>query len=78
MWKEERGKPFYRFQTDDYIIASKKKARKKFKLTGRGINCSLWIFVAEFSRSDIARKALKTLTGNSVKLDKKDNILLSE
>ena len=78
MWREQRGKLFYRFQTDDYKIAAKMKARKKFTLTGRGMNCSLWIFQTEFSRSDIAKKALKTLTGNSVKTDKKENTLFSE
>ena len=78
LWQEERGKPFYRFQTDDYKIAAKMKGRKKFTLAGRGMNTPLWIFIAEFSRSDIARKALKALTGNSVKTDKKENILFSE
>ena len=77
LWQEQRGKPFYRFQTDDYKIAAKMKGRKKFTLTGRGINCSLWIFQAEFSRSDIAKQVLKTLTGNSVKIDQKDNIMFS-
>ncbi len=78
LWQEQRGKPFYRFQTDDYKIAAKMKGRKKFTLTGRGMNCPLWIFQAEFSRSDMAKKALKALTGNSVKIDKKDNTLFSE
>ena len=77
LWQEQRGKPFYRFQTDDYKIAAKMKGRKKFTLAGRGMNCPLWIFIAEFSRSDIARKALKSLTGNSVKIDQKENILFS-
>ena len=54
------------------------KGRKKFTLTGRGMNCPLWIFIAEFSRPDIAKKTLKALTGNSVKIDKKDNTLFSE
>ncbi len=77
LWQEQRGKPFYRFQTDDYKIASKMKGRKKFTLAGRGMNCPLWIFIAEFIRPDIAKKALKTLTGNSVKIDKKEDILFS-
>lgn len=78
LWREEWAKPFYRFQTDDYKIASKMNGRKKFTLTGRGMNCSLWILQTEFSRSDIARQVLKTLTGNSAKIDKKENILFSE
>ena len=78
LWQEQRGRPFYRFQTDDYKIASKMKGRKKFTLTGRGMNCPLWIFIAEFNRPDIAKKALKALTGKSVKIDKKDNTLFSE
>ena len=34
MWKEERGKPYYRFQTDDKKTADKMKRRNKFKLVG--------------------------------------------
>jgi hypothetical protein len=54
------------------------KGRKKFELTGRSMNCPLWIFQTEFSRPDIARKALKTLTGNSIKTDINGNILFCE
>lgn len=74
MWKEERGKQFYRFQTKNREAANKMKRRNKFKLVGWGVNCDWWLFQAVFTRPDIAKKALKTLSGNVVKFDKKDNI----
>lgn len=73
-WQEERGKPYYRFQTDDKIIADKMKRREKFKLVGRGFNCPLWIFQAIFTRPDIARKAFQTLTGSKAVLDKEHDV----
>lgn len=74
MWQENRGEHFYRFQTENKVIAARMKRRNKFRLTARGINCDIWIFQAIFSRPDIARKALKTLAGNTVKYDKKEDI----
>lgn len=74
MWQENRGEHYYRFQTDNKIIAARMKRRNKFWLTATGINCELWIYQAIFSRPDIARKALKTLAGNTVKYDKKEDI----
>ncbi|OQY74445.1 MAG: hypothetical protein B6D44_04285 [Ignavibacteriales bacterium UTCHB2] len=62
-WKEERGKPYYRFQTDEIEIKNKMNRREKFKLVGIGMNCPLWIYQATFSRPDIAKKAFETLIG---------------
>lgn len=73
-WQEERGKQFYRFQTDDKIIADRMKRREKFKLAGRGYNCCLWIYQAIFTRPDIAKKAFKTLTGSKPILNKADDV----
>lgn len=69
MWQEERGKPFYRFQTCNRKAMAKMKRREKFNLTGSGYNCELWIFVSEFSRPDIAKKALEALAGSKVEFD---------
>lgn len=74
MWQENRGEHYYRFQTENKVIAARMKRRNKFRLTARGINCDIWIYQAIFSRPDIARKALKTLAGNTVKYDKKEDI----
>lgn len=74
MWQEERGKPFYRLQTKNREAANKMKRRNKFKLSASGINCNWWIYLATFKRPDLARKALKTLAGNVVKFDKKDDV----
>ncbi|MBL1123908.1 MAG: hypothetical protein D8M26_13620 [Ignavibacteriae bacterium] len=74
MWQENRGEQYYRFQTNNRAIAERMKRRIKFHLTACGINCEIWIYQAIFSRPDIARKALKTLAGNTVKFDKKEDI----
>jgi len=74
MWQEERGKPFFRFQTKNREVANKMKRRNKFKLSAWGVNRDLWIYVATFQRPDIAKKTLKTLSGNVVKFDKKDDV----
>lgn len=74
MWQEQRGGHYYRFQTKNREAANKMKRRNKFKLTAWGVNCDWWILVAAFKRPDLARKALKTLAGNVVKFDKKDDV----
>lgn len=70
MWQEERGKPYYRFQTDEIEKNNKMKRRNKFTLVGWGVNCNLCIYQTTFSRPDIAKKAFKTLTGKVPILDK--------
>ena len=67
MWREIKGDTIYRFQTDEKDIAIKMKRRKKFWLVGWGMNCSLWIYRVHFSRPDLARAALTSLTGKKIK-----------
>lgn len=78
MWQLMRGEKYYWFQTKDRAIYNKMKKRKKFRLVSWGMNCDWWTFEAEFTRPDIARNALKTLAGNPVKYDKKDDIFYAE
>lgn len=77
MWQEERGKPFYRFQTDEKEIHNRMKRREKFKLVAEGVTCNLWIYQANAARPDIARNILKTLSGAKVNFDSKDEIFYS-
>ena len=77
LWREVKGEPFYRFQTDEIKIADKMKRREKFEHIGSGLNCSFWMFQTKFSRFDMARNTLKSLTGNSVNYHKKDDIYFS-
>lgn len=77
MWQEERSQPYYRFQSDDRSIANKMKRREKFKLVASGVNCNLWVFVATFSRPDIARKSFKALTGSKPVFNTKEEIFQS-
>lgn len=69
LWQEERGKQFYKIQTDNKEIAYKLKRRIGFSLSANGINSSLWIFNCLSSRPDIAKKTLKSVTGQNAKID---------
>ena len=69
LWQEERGKKFYRVQTDERDIAKKMKRRNGFNLCGFAVNDSLWIFSCQFTRPDIAKKILKSITGKNAKID---------
>jgi len=75
LWQEEKGKKYYRIQTDDGEIAKKLRKRIGVRLSGRSVNTDpltgkgLWIFSCEFSRPDRAKEALKIITGKSGKID---------
>ena len=69
MWKEERGEMLFRLQTDEPTVAAKMRRRLKFKLTGEGLNCKFWIYIASFYSPQKARGALAQLTGRKVKKD---------
>lgn len=75
LWQEERGKPFYRVQTDERLIAKKMRRRNGFRLCGQALNVDpasgtgLWIFSCKFSRPDIAKKTLKSITCKKPKMD---------
>jgi len=74
MWQEERGKSYYRFQTDEPSVAAKMKRRKTFRQCSWGINCKHWIFVTTYSSPQKARKALAILTGCPVQKDSEDGL----
>ena len=78
MWQEERGKSFYRFQTTNRKAAEKMKRREKFRLIGKGLNCELWVFRTVFARTDIAKKALKPLSGGKVEFAKDEEIFYAK
>lgn len=69
LWQEERGKMIFRIQTDEAVVAEKMRRRKRFSITGYGINCRLWIYKASFYSAQKARGALRQLTGRKVKKD---------
>ena len=74
MWQEEKGKPYYRFQTDDKKLADKMRRRNKFKLISWGVNCNHWIYQTIISKPFIAKKMFKALSGENAILNKKDDI----
>jgi hypothetical protein len=78
MWQEERGKPYYRFQTDEKELADKMKRREKFKLVSKGLNCYHWIYLATYTRPDLARKTFKALCGKVAILNKNEDIFQFE
>ncbi len=69
LWQEERGRNYYRVQTDEKTISDKMKRRKGFRLSAISLNTNLWIYCCEFTRPDIAKKTLKSVTGKNVKID---------
>ncbi|MHB8336123.1 MAG: hypothetical protein ACYDEE_01750 [Ignavibacteriaceae bacterium] len=69
LWQEERGKKYYKVQTDEKDVANKMKRRNGFRLCGYAVNDNLWIFTCQFSRPDIAKKTLKSITGKNGKID---------
>ncbi len=69
LWQEERGKKFYKVQTDEREVAKKMRRRNGFRLCGQALNTSFWIFSCKFSRPDIAKKTLKSITCKKVKID---------
>ena len=74
MWQEHRGEMVFRFQTDEQGVAEKMRRRIKFILTGTGLNCKLWIYIATFYSPQKARGALAQLTGRKVKKDSSEDI----
>lgn len=69
MWQEQRGKPYYRIQTTDPVIARKLRRRTTFKLVCCGINTTLWIFRGTYSTPYKAKISIQRLTGQKVKKD---------
>lgn len=69
LWQEERGKKFYKVQTDNRDAAKKMRRRNGFHLCGQALNAGLWIFSCEFARPDKAKQTLKSITGKIPKID---------
>ena len=69
LWQLERGQNIYRVQTDEKEVADKVKRRNGFKQCDVSITNPLWIFSSTFSRPDIAKKTLKSVTLKNPKID---------
>lgn len=69
LWHEQRGKPYYRIQTDNPTVARKLRRRTTFKLVCCGLNTTLWIFRGTYSTPYKAKISLERLTGQKVKKD---------
>ncbi len=78
LWQEEKGKKFYRVQTDEKSIVDKLKRRNGFRLSAQALNSELWIFNCEFSRPDIAKKTIKSVTGKNPILDSEGVIMYQD
>ena len=78
MWRELKGEITYRFQTDEKDIATKMKRRQKFDLVSWAVNYPRWIYTAGFSRPDLARAALKSLTGKKIIYNAEEEIYYAE
>ena len=69
VWQEQRGKPYYRIQTNAPAVARKLRRRRTFKLVCSGINTTLWIFRGAYSTPYKAKISLQRITGQKVKKD---------
>ena len=69
MWQEQYGSPEFRFQTDDPKIAKRMRQRKKFVLSGYGINIRLWIYTSPFYKPQDAKRTLSHITGRKIQKD---------
>ena len=78
LWRECKDDITYRFQTDEKHIVDKMKRRLKFSLIAVGMNCPLWIYQAHFTRPDLARAALKSLTGREIKYIPEEDVYEAE
>jgi len=76
-WQEEKGKPYYRFQTDEKKLADKLKRRENFKLVGNGLNCPLWIFQTSISRPDNAKRMFKHISGGKINYNPNEDVFFS-
>jgi hypothetical protein len=66
-WQEERGKNYYRLQTDDIEISEKLKRRNGFRLIGQSMNAEkVWLYICQFARPDIALKVLKSISKSKI------------
>lgn len=69
LWQEERGEKFYRVQTNERSISDKLKRRIGFRLSMVSLDNNLWIYSCFFSRPDIAKKTIKSVTGKIPEID---------
>ena len=77
MWRLEKKRPEYRFQTDEKAIANQLKRRQGFKLVGNGLNCDLWIYQVEISRSNNARRMFKHISGGKINYNPNEDVFFS-
>lgn len=69
LWQLERGENLYKVQTNSKEIADKLKRRQGFQLSAISLTTPLWIFSCEFSRPDIAKKVIGSVTKEKPKID---------
>lgn len=62
LWQEARGSKFYFVQTDNREISRKINRRKGFMLSANAVNKNLWIYSCKFTRPDIAKKVVSSIT----------------
>ena len=59
VWQEERGKPVFRFQTQDKDVHLYLSRKEGFKLVGWGFNIDLWIYRAKYQSLSEAQETLQ-------------------
>lgn len=69
LWQEERGKPYYRIQSDDPRIVRKLLRRQSCSTSGEYINRYGYQFVTTYTTPQKARQSLKRLTKGVLEKD---------
>ena len=69
VWQEERGKPVFRFQTQDKDVHLYLSRKEGFKLVGWGFNIDLWIYRAKYQSLRIKSSNFYFLFGIEKELD---------
>ena len=69
MWQEQRGKPYYRIQTNDPRSVRKLLRRQSCKISCEWLNRYEYQFVTKYSTPQKARMSLKRLTNGVLEKD---------
>jgi hypothetical protein len=59
VWQQERGKPLFRFQTENADLHYVFSQRNDLILVGWGVNLDLWIYLGEFDSFFKAQKVIE-------------------
>ena len=78
MWVIDKKAHRYWFQTTDPEVHKRMRQRKDFKMVGRALNASLWIYSSSFYSPKEARRTLRRITRSEIKYDEVEELYYTE